>query len=81
MSDISILWSLVRRQWVVSTIERDSSAADGPRRHHETLVFRWDEAKEVRGEQIAMGGGLAWHQWAVLALLQDGEAGLAEYDG
>lgn len=33
------------KRYFVSTIERDSSAQDGPQRFNETLVFDWAEGK------------------------------------
>lgn len=36
----------------VSTIERDSSAAQGPRRYNETIVWDYDWDKRDRGEML-----------------------------
>ncbi len=47
----------------VSTIERDSSASDGPRRFFETYVYNFDWKTNVRGEMIGGdGGGPAFEQ-------------------
>jgi len=73
LPDESVLWTCVKRKWVVSTVERDSSAILGPRRFLETIVWRWNEASQDRGEMIAMGSGLAYHQAACNALLGGGE--------
>lgn len=60
----------------VSTIERDSSAAEGPRRYNETLVWRYNWAKRERGallyQESDMRGSISRHQCVVAALFRDG---------
>lgn len=61
----------------VSTIERESSAMEGPRRFNETLVWLYDWDKRERGEWIyqdeACRGSLATHQRIVQALYDTGQ--------
>jgi hypothetical protein len=56
----------------VSTIERDSSAAEGPRRYNETVVWKYDWATHTRGELVFMAdapvGSIDTHQRIVEAL-------------
>lgn len=40
----------------VSTIERDSSAMEGPRRYNETIVWDYDYEKRERGAMILQEG-------------------------
>lgn len=40
----------------VSTIERDSSAIEGPRRYNETIVWEFDWPSQKRGKQIYQDG-------------------------
>ena len=77
--DESYLWTIVRRRWVVSMIERDSSAAvSPPNRYHEVIVWRYDDATNTRGEMIAMGSGFAYYTWACRLLMAENEAAVIE---
>ncbi len=62
----------------VSTIERDSSAMEGPRRFNETLVWRYDwDRRELRGgicfQADAPLGSIVVHQRTVEAIHDVGE--------
>lgn len=55
MSDDQIAKSYIwngGKCYFVSTIERDSSAMDGPRRYSETLVWEWDAENMKRGDFV-----------------------------
>jgi len=43
--------------FMVSTIERDSSAAEGPRRYNETIVWEYDWDKRERGNIVHQDEG------------------------
>lgn len=61
----------------VSTIERDSSAMEGPRRYNETFVWRYDWDKRERGNQCFQAedrpGSIVAHQRTVEAIHDVGE--------
>ncbi len=61
----------------VSTIERDSSAMEGPRRFNETLVWRYDWDKRELGKQCFQAddctGSIVAHQRTVEAIHDVGE--------
>jgi len=49
----SYVWNNIR--YFVSTIERDSSAMEGPDRYNETIAWEWPkngEAPHVRGRMV-----------------------------
>lgn len=57
--NITIIQSYVFHEtgsFFVSTIERDSSAMDGPRRFNETIVWAWDKVTRQRGAMIHQDG-------------------------
>lgn len=79
MSDERVIKSFVWHDgkcFFVSTIERDSSATEGPRRFNETLVWNYEWNKKERGTLIHQGGDMAGsistHQCICAALHRDG---------
>ena len=60
----------------VSTIERDSSAMEGPRRYNETIV--WEYENDTRGEMLFQDGdskgSIRTHQKIVDRLFKTGRA-------
>lgn len=60
----------------VSTIERDSSAAAGPRRFVETIVWTFDWATNERGRQVFMDsdhcGSMATHARVCARIFKEG---------
>lgn len=86
MSDERIIKTYVwhgEKCFFVSTIERDSSADEGPRRYNETLVWEYDWEKGERGKMIdQLGdhkGSISVHQKAVEMLHETGEASLSVF--
>jgi len=62
----------------VSTIERDSSAMEGPRRYNETMVWEYDLEKRERSKNFIFQDGCSkgsiWlHQQVVVRLHQTGD--------
>lgn len=79
MSDDRIIKTYVwhgEKCFFVSTIERDSSASEGPRRYNETLIWEYDWEKGERGEMIDQigdsEGSIRAHQKAVEGLYEAG---------
>lgn len=84
MSDDKIIKTYVwhaDKCYFVSTIERDSSAMEGPSRYNETIVweYRWDalEGKDKRGALLhtdgEMTGSIRGHQRIVERIYEEGE--------
>lgn len=61
----------------VSTLERESSAMEGPRRYNETIVWAYNWEKRERGELLHMDedstGSIRTHQRIVEKLFEHGE--------
>lgn len=68
--------------YFVSTIERDSSAMEGPQRFNETLVWLYDWKNSKRGEWVhqdgCMKGSIGTHQYIVNKLFRGGLEALRE---
>jgi hypothetical protein len=80
MNDIRIIKTFVwhgERCFFVSTIERDSSAALGPLRYNETLVWDYDYEEKTRGtllyQEEDMHGSMSRHLCVCAALHKDGK--------